>query len=159
MWTRCISSALVTLLSASAVSAQMPNLYGARQSRSTPPRRRPPRPRRKRGRTSGRWRSPLSMRPATSCYFQKMDGTQTGSVNVAIDKARSAALFKRPTKAFQDTLAAGGDGLRILALHGALPDGRRHAAARERSDRRAPSAFRAAPRNRTDNARRPVRQA
>ncbi len=54
-------------------------------------------------------------------YFEKMDGTQTGSVHVAIAKARSAALFKRPTKAFQDTLAAGGDGLRILKLENAVP--------------------------------------
>jgi uncharacterized protein GlcG (DUF336 family) len=53
-------------------------------------------------------------------YFQKGDGTQTGSVAVAIDKARSAALFKRPTKAFQETLAAGGDGLRVLGLSGAI---------------------------------------
>ena len=28
-------------------------------------------------------------------YFEKMDGTQTGSVNVSIEKARSAVLFKR----------------------------------------------------------------
>jgi glc operon protein GlcG len=54
-------------------------------------------------------------------YFEKMDGTQVGSVNVAISKARSAALFKRPTKAFQDLLAGGGDGLRVLALEGAVP--------------------------------------
>ncbi len=54
-------------------------------------------------------------------YFEKMDGTQTGSVNVAIDKARSAALFKRPTKAFQDVVAGGGVGLRILRLEGAVP--------------------------------------
>jgi glc operon protein GlcG len=54
-------------------------------------------------------------------YFEKMDGTQTGSVRVAQDKARSAALFKRPTKAFQDALAGGGAGLRILALEGATP--------------------------------------
>jgi uncharacterized protein GlcG (DUF336 family) len=54
-------------------------------------------------------------------YFEKMDDTQTGSVNVAIDKARSAALFKRPTKAFQDALAAGGDGLRVLRLQNAVP--------------------------------------
>src|SRR5437763_1778270 len=54
-------------------------------------------------------------------YFEKMDGTQTGSVAVAIEKARSAALFKRPTKAFQDTLAAGGEGLRILKISGAVP--------------------------------------
>jgi len=54
-------------------------------------------------------------------YFEKMDGTQNGSVRVAIGKSRSAALFKRPTKAFQDVLAAGGEGLRILALEGAVP--------------------------------------
>ena len=54
-------------------------------------------------------------------YFEKMDGTQTGSVRVSINKARSAALFKRPTKAFQETLATGGDGLRILGLEGAVP--------------------------------------
>ena len=54
-------------------------------------------------------------------YFEKMDDTQVGSVQVAIAKARSAARFKRPTKAFQDALAAGGEGLRILALEGAVP--------------------------------------
>jgi glc operon protein GlcG len=54
-------------------------------------------------------------------YYEKMDNTQIGSATVAIDKARSAALFKRPTKAFQDALAAGGDGLRILRVQGAVP--------------------------------------
>lgn len=54
-------------------------------------------------------------------YFEKMDGTQTASVNIAVDKARSAALFKRPTKALQDTLAGGGAGLRMLGLQGAVP--------------------------------------
>jgi len=54
-------------------------------------------------------------------YFEKMDGTQTGSVRVAISKGRSAVLFKRPTKAFQDMVAAGGEGLRILRLEGAVP--------------------------------------
>jgi uncharacterized protein GlcG (DUF336 family) len=54
-------------------------------------------------------------------YFERMDDTQVGSVDVAISKARSAARFKRPTKAFQDALAAGGEGLRILALNGAIP--------------------------------------
>jgi uncharacterized protein GlcG (DUF336 family) len=54
-------------------------------------------------------------------YFERMDDTQSGSVTVAQAKARSAALFKRPTKAFQDALAAGGEGLRVLALEGAVP--------------------------------------
>src|SRR5205814_3618065 len=52
-------------------------------------------------------------------YYEKMDDTQLGSAKVAIDKARSAALFKRPTKVFQDTLAAGGEGLRLLKIQGA----------------------------------------
>jgi len=54
-------------------------------------------------------------------YFEKMDATQNGSVTVAVDKARSAARFKRPTKAFQEVLAGGGDGLRVLAISGAVP--------------------------------------
>lgn len=54
-------------------------------------------------------------------YYEKMDNTQLGSANVAIDKARSAALFKRPTKAFQDMLAAGGDSVRILRIQGVVP--------------------------------------
>ena len=54
-------------------------------------------------------------------YFEKMDDTQSGSVAVAQAKARSAALFQRPTKAFQESLASGGDGLRVLALEGAVP--------------------------------------
>src|SRR5258708_26327262 len=54
-------------------------------------------------------------------YYSKMDNTQTGSANVSINKARSAALYKRPTKAFQDALASGGAGMRVLGLEGAVP--------------------------------------
>jgi glc operon protein GlcG len=57
----------------------------------------------------------------TLVYFEKADTTQHGSANVAIAKARSAALFKRPTKAFQDALEKGGLGVRVLALEGAVP--------------------------------------
>jgi glc operon protein GlcG len=53
-------------------------------------------------------------------YFEKMDDTQLGSVVVAQAKARAASLFKRSTKAFQDTLAAGGEGWRVLGLEGAV---------------------------------------
>ena len=53
-------------------------------------------------------------------YFEKMDNTQVGSVDVAQAKARASARFKRPTKAFQDALAAGGEGWRILSLEGAV---------------------------------------
>jgi uncharacterized protein GlcG (DUF336 family) len=54
-------------------------------------------------------------------YYEKMDNTQVASAQVAIDKARSAVIYKRPTKALQDALAAGGAGLRILALREAVP--------------------------------------
>ncbi len=54
-------------------------------------------------------------------YYEKMDNTQLGSAKVSVDKARSAALYKRPTKAFQDALAGGGAGLRVLGLEGAVP--------------------------------------
>ena len=51
--------------------------------------------------------------------FERMDNTQTASVLVAQDKAMAAAMYRRPTKVFQDGLAAGGVGLRILTLRGA----------------------------------------
>jgi uncharacterized protein GlcG (DUF336 family) len=54
-------------------------------------------------------------------YLEKMDGTQTASVQVAMDKARSAVLYRRPTKFFEDELAKGGVGLRFLGLRGAVP--------------------------------------
>ena len=57
----------------------------------------------------------------TLVYYEKTDNTQIGSANVSIAKARSAALYKRPTKAFQDALASGGGGLRVMALEGAVP--------------------------------------
>jgi glc operon protein GlcG len=53
--------------------------------------------------------------------YEKMDNTQTAGVQVAIDKAVSAAMYRRPTKAFQDAVAGGGAGLRVLALRGAVP--------------------------------------
>jgi len=54
-------------------------------------------------------------------HFEKIDDTQHASVAVAQAKARSAALFKRSTKAFQDMLASGGEGMRVLGLQGAVP--------------------------------------
>jgi uncharacterized protein GlcG (DUF336 family) len=51
-------------------------------------------------------------------YFEREDNAQLGSVRVAIDKARSAALFRRPTKVFEDALGKGRTA--ILMLHGAV---------------------------------------
>ena len=57
----------------------------------------------------------------TLVYYEKADNTQMASAVVAIEKARSAALYKRPTKVFQDLLAKGAENLRILRLEGAVP--------------------------------------
>ena len=54
-------------------------------------------------------------------YYEKMDDVQLASAKVAINKARSAALYKRPTKLLQDAVASGGAGLRVFALEGAVP--------------------------------------
>jgi uncharacterized protein GlcG (DUF336 family) len=50
--------------------------------------------------------------------FQRLDNTQLASVEVAIEKARTAVLFRRPTKAFEDRLAVGGAELKLLKLPG-----------------------------------------
>ena len=53
--------------------------------------------------------------------FQRLDNTQLGSVEVSLEKARTSALFRRPTKAFEDILAQGGGNAKVLKLPGALP--------------------------------------
>jgi uncharacterized protein GlcG (DUF336 family) len=51
--------------------------------------------------------------------FERMDNTQTASIAVSQDKGISAAMYRRPTKAFQDLVAGGGVGLRVLTLRNA----------------------------------------
>ena len=53
--------------------------------------------------------------------LQRLDNTQFASIEVAQQKAYSAVAFRRPTKVFQDGVAAGGEGLRLLKLAGATP--------------------------------------
>jgi glc operon protein GlcG len=55
-------------------------------------------------------------------YFEKMNDTQNASVELSLGKARTSALFRRPTRVFQDALAAGGDNLRVLGLTGVIPN-------------------------------------
>lgn len=52
-------------------------------------------------------------------YFERIDGTQIGSIRVAMEKARSSVEYKRPTKAFEDAVAQGQ--VRYLGLSGAVP--------------------------------------
>jgi glc operon protein GlcG len=40
-------------------------------------------------------------------YFERIDETQIGSIDIAIGKARTAAYYKRPTKALEDAINAG----------------------------------------------------
>ena len=51
--------------------------------------------------------------------LERMDNTQTASIEVAIEKARTAAMFKRPSKAFEDALVGGR--MAILRMPGATP--------------------------------------
>jgi glc operon protein GlcG len=51
-------------------------------------------------------------------YLQRMDETQIASVGIAQGKARTAVLYKRPTKALEDAVAGGRTA--ILSLPGAV---------------------------------------
>jgi len=57
--------------------------------------------------------------------LQRMDGTQKGSVRVAEQKARTAIMFKRPTKAFEDAVLQGRPVMMTMpdaiCLEGGLP--------------------------------------
>jgi len=50
--------------------------------------------------------------------LQRLDDTQVASVNVGIDKARTAAIYRRPSKVFEDQVKNGR--VSALALHGAV---------------------------------------
>ncbi len=51
--------------------------------------------------------------------FERMDDAQLASIDIAQDKARSAVLYRRPTKMFDEQLAGGRQN--ILKLPGAMP--------------------------------------
>jgi glc operon protein GlcG len=53
--------------------------------------------------------------------FHKFDNTQLASITASEGKARTALTFKRPSKVLDDALAAGGAGLRLLAIKDITP--------------------------------------
>ena len=55
--------------------------------------------------------------------FHKLDNTQLASIGVSEGKANTALRFKRPSKALDDVIAAGGAGLRLLAVKDITPQG------------------------------------
>jgi glc operon protein GlcG len=67
------------------------------------------------------WPVAIAIVDTAGNLVQRLDNTQTASMKIAVDKAVSAAIFRRPTKVFQDGLAKGGENLRILSLSGASP--------------------------------------
>jgi uncharacterized protein GlcG (DUF336 family) len=52
-------------------------------------------------------------------YFERIEGTQNGSTETAIEKARTSAAFRRPSKAFEDVVASGK--VNYLKLPGTIP--------------------------------------
>ncbi len=114
-----LSMAMLALCGGSLL-AQMPNPYGAPISLEQAKK---PAAAAKAEAAKNNWTMAIAIVDTSGnlVYYEKMDNTQIGSATVAIDKARSAVLYKRPTKAWQDGLAAGGTGLRILRIQGAMP--------------------------------------
>jgi len=53
--------------------------------------------------------------------FHKIDNTQLSAIKASEGKARTALNFKRPSKALDDAIAAGGAGLRLLAVKDITP--------------------------------------
>ena len=53
--------------------------------------------------------------------LHKLDNSQLGSLTIARLKAETALNFKRSTKTFEETLASGGAGLKVLSMPGVTP--------------------------------------
>ena len=51
-------------------------------------------------------------------YFERMDNTQTASMDIAITKAKAAATYRRPTRAWANVIAK--DGPAVMTLPGAI---------------------------------------
>ena len=53
---------------------------------------------------------------ANLVMMQRLDNTQLSSARIAESKARTAAEFRRPTKVFEEAIAGGGVGMRVLSF-------------------------------------------
>ena len=60
---------------------------------------------------------------ANLVMLQRLDNAQLSSVRIAEQKARTAAEFRRPTKVFEDAVAGGGIGLRVLTFGTSAAEG------------------------------------
>jgi len=53
--------------------------------------------------------------------LHRRDDVQLSSIEIAQGKAKTALMFKRPSKALDDAISSGGTGLRFLALKDIVP--------------------------------------
>lgn len=60
---------------------------------------------------------------ANLVMLQRLDNAQLSSVRIAEAKAKTAAEFRRPTKVFEDAVAGGGIGLRVLTFGASVAEG------------------------------------
>jgi glc operon protein GlcG len=60
---------------------------------------------------------------ANLVMLHRLDNAQLSSVRIAEHKARTAAEFRRPTKVFEDAVAGGGVGLRVLTFGASVAEG------------------------------------
>ena len=56
-------------------------------------------------------------------YFERMDNTQTASMDIAVGKARAAATYRRPTRVFADAINKGSPATATLPGVFASPGG------------------------------------
>ena len=60
---------------------------------------------------------------ANLVMLHRVDNAQLSSVRIAEAKAKTAAEFRRPTKVFEDAVAGGGIGLRVLTFGASVAEG------------------------------------
>jgi glc operon protein GlcG len=60
---------------------------------------------------------------ANLVMLHRLDNAQLSSVRIAEHKARTAAEFRRPTKVFEDAVAGGGVGMRVLSFGASVAEG------------------------------------
>ena len=53
--------------------------------------------------------------------MHRYDNVQLSSIEISQGKAKTALMFKRPTKVLDDAISGGGTGLRVLALKDIVP--------------------------------------
>ena len=60
---------------------------------------------------------------ANLVMLHRLDNAQLSSARIAEAKAKTAAEFRRPTKVFEDAVAGGGVGLRVLTFGASVAEG------------------------------------